>query len=505
MGRHQYPGPTLDPADFQSQDAWPKLRLLMVSTTGEHHAYFELDESLRPVEKDLPDSLSESVARIKENCEPALSTVLFMGGAGGSLRAGVTENPVRLTHSVRDALTRVTCGGAPVYVWPGGGITFMVDVTRMPENAFGYVPTPALVAPIEFTLKIRDYAALGGYMEHVRPLEFVMDIEGRRHVPAHPENPWPLAQPKATKSKPGSNESRFDEQGRINEVRSMKPRAQITFLPDRRRLHLHDGPIDVIVEAFGSRAEVDSAYRAAARRFVTVLDELCTELSLLRQPVQNDTRPIGIVARRMFHAVAPYCEQIFITPMAAVAGAVAEEILGAMTSAAKLSRAYVNNGGDIALHLAPGEQFLAGMVERLDRPSLFGSAMLHSSEPVRGIATSGWRGRSFSLGIADAVTVLADRAAMADAAATIIANAVDLPGHPNIIRAPACELAPDSDLDDRLVTQGVGELSAEEISKALDAGVCAANALLTRGLVRSAALHLCGYTRIVDTTPAMSS
>ncbi len=191
---------------FNPRYAWPRLRLLMVSTTGEHYAYFELDESLKPVEKDLPDSLRESVARIKENCEPALSTVLFMGGAGGSLRAGVTENPVRLTHSVRDALTRVTCGGAPVYVWPGGGITFMVDVTRMPDRAFGYVPTPALVAPIEFTLKIKDYADLGGYMEHVRPLEMIMDIEGRRHVPAHPENPWPLAQPKAPKSKPGLDE-----------------------------------------------------------------------------------------------------------------------------------------------------------------------------------------------------------------------------------------------------------------------------------------------------------
>ena len=109
--------------DFNPKIAWPKLRLLMVSTTGEHYAYYELDEGLRPVEKELPASLSESVARIRENCEPALCTVLFMGGAGGSLRAGVTENPVKLTHSVRDALTRVTCGGAPVYVWPGGGIT----------------------------------------------------------------------------------------------------------------------------------------------------------------------------------------------------------------------------------------------------------------------------------------------------------------------------------------------------------------------------------------------
>jgi len=178
---------------FNPKKAWPGLRLLMVSTTGEHYAYFELDGGLKPVEKDLPGALKESVARIKENCEPALCTVLFMGGAGGSLRAGVTENPVRLTHSVRDALTRVTCGGAQVYVWPGGGITFMVDVTRMPENAFGYVPTPALVAPIEFTLKLADYAALGGYVDHVRSLDSMMSDERRRHLSPHENNPWPLA------------------------------------------------------------------------------------------------------------------------------------------------------------------------------------------------------------------------------------------------------------------------------------------------------------------------
>jgi hypothetical protein len=182
-------------SDFNPKIAWPGLRLLMVSTTGEHYAYFELDENLRPREEQLPPALQQSVTRIKENCEPALCTVLFMGGAGGSLRAGVTENPVKLTHSVRDALTRVTCGGAPVYVWPGGGITLMVDVTRMPENAFGYVPTPALVAPIEFTLKLADYAALGGYMDHVRPLDSVAPEQGRRRVSAQPENPWPLEQP----------------------------------------------------------------------------------------------------------------------------------------------------------------------------------------------------------------------------------------------------------------------------------------------------------------------
>jgi 6-hydroxynicotinate reductase len=181
-------------AKFNPKKAWTGLRLLMVSTTGEHFAYFELDESLKPREKELPAKLRTSVARIKENCEPALCTVLFMGGAGGSLRAGVTENPVKLTHSVRHALTRVTCGGAPVYVWPGGGITFMADVTRMPQNAFGYVPTPALVAPIEFTLKLADYAALGGYIDNVRPLSSIAPENDKKpkRVQAHAGNPWPL-------------------------------------------------------------------------------------------------------------------------------------------------------------------------------------------------------------------------------------------------------------------------------------------------------------------------
>jgi ApbE superfamily uncharacterized protein (UPF0280 family) len=169
-----------------------------------------------------------------------------------------------------------------------------------------------------------------------------------------------------------------------------------------------------------------------------------------------------------------------------------------MTSAATLSRAYVNNGGDIALHLAPGEHFVVGMVERPERPSLFGTATLDSIQPVRGIATSGWRGRSFSLGIADAVTVLADDAALADAAATVIANAVDLPGHPNILRVPARSLAPDSDLGDQFVTQGVGELLPAEIESALDRGVVVARGLLADGLIRSAALHLLGETRIVS-------
>jgi hypothetical protein len=156
--------------DFDAKVATPGQSLLMVSTTGEQFAYYELDDELKPQKKDMPERLMKSVRLIEENCEPALCTVLFMGGAGGSLRAGVTENPVRLTRSVKDTLTRITCGGAPAYVWPGGGITIMSDVTLLPENAFGYVPTPALVAPIEFTMRREDYEALGGHMKHVMPL-----------------------------------------------------------------------------------------------------------------------------------------------------------------------------------------------------------------------------------------------------------------------------------------------------------------------------------------------
>jgi hypothetical protein len=194
----------VDPLDIVAgfdarKGARPGLRMLMVSTTGEQHAYYELDEALRPMQRDLPAALRESVERIKENCEPALCTVLFMGGAGGSLRAGVTENPVRLTRSVKDALTTVTAGGAPVYVWPGGGITFMVDVTLLPENCFGYVPTPAIVAPIEFTLRLSDYAALGGHMDHVRPLEEVRREQGKKQVgmPLRLGEDWPLHPPRA--------------------------------------------------------------------------------------------------------------------------------------------------------------------------------------------------------------------------------------------------------------------------------------------------------------------
>src|SRR5450631_160894 len=287
----------------------------------------------------------------------------------------------------------------------------------------------------------------------------------------------------------------------IGDEETMNHREQIRMLPDGRRLHLHDGPIDLIVEAFGRPGEIEATYQSAGSRFVTVLDELCSELSFLRRPCSPEAAwPHGAVARRMVAAVMPYATEYFITPMAAVAGAVAEEILAAMVSAANLSSAYVNDGGDIGLHLSPSERFVVGMVERPDRPSLLGTTTVHAADPVRGIATSGWRGRSFSLGIADAVTVLADRAAAADAAATIIANAIDLPGHPAIVRIAARELQPDSDLGERLVTQAVGHLTAREIDQALTAGSVTADRLLRIGLIRSAALSLQGETHIVGSS-----
>jgi ApbE superfamily uncharacterized protein (UPF0280 family) len=269
-------------------------------------------------------------------------------------------------------------------------------------------------------------------------------------------------------------------------------RAQFAILPDGRR-HFHDGPIDLILEAFGDGANV--AYEAAASRFATILDELCAELPRLRSA--QGPPPRGAVACRMTQAIAPFAATRFLTPMAAVAGAVAEEILAAMTDAAALDRAYVNNGGDIALHLDPDAAFTLGMVARPDRPSLFGKARIAGRDRVRGVATSGWRGRSFSLGIADAVTVLARTASQADAAATLIANAVDLPGHAAITRAPALARDPQSDLGERLVTLDVAPLSQAEIETALDGGEREARHWRGRGLIEAAALSLNGRIRLV--------
>lgn len=271
------------------------------------------------------------------------------------------------------------------------------------------------------------------------------------------------------------------------------------MLPDGRRLHLQDGPIDLVIGAEGRAADVRHAQQAATARFATILDELCAELELLRRPV--DLCPEGSVARRMWAATRPHARNGFITPMAAVAGSVAEDVLAAMTAAAPLTRAFVNNGGDIAIHLQPGQRYAIGLVDRPDRPSLFARAGICEDDRIGGIATSGWRGRSFSLGIADAVTVLAETASRADAAATVIANAVDLPHHPAITRVPATQLQPDSDLGVRPVTRAVGPLRPGEIAAALASGLACAVSLLKDGYIRACALHLAGETRILGHVP----
>jgi ApbE superfamily uncharacterized protein (UPF0280 family) len=280
----------------------------------------------------------------------------------------------------------------------------------------------------------------------------------------------------------------------------MKRLPQAALLPDGKRLHLQDGPIDLIVEAKGDDADVRAAYDAAARRFTGLLDELCEELGELRQAADPARCTLkSVVARRMHAAVAPFAGECFITPMAAVAGSVAEEILGSMLGVAQLTRAYVNNGGDIALHLCGDEAFTVGLMDRPDSYGLLRTMMIRTEDPIRGIATSGRHGRSFSLGIADAVTVLARTASQADAVATIIANAVDLPGHRAIVRCPANELQPDSDLGARLVTCEVGELTEHEIGDALETGANRARKLLAAGLIEGAALRLCGETFVVGT------
>jgi ApbE superfamily uncharacterized protein (UPF0280 family) len=268
---------------------------------------------------------------------------------------------------------------------------------------------------------------------------------------------------------------------------------EIVWLPDGRRLHMNHGPIDLIAEAFGAPAEVEAAYRQAAQRFQTILGELVEELAELRRPSTVQPRPfVGPTARRMEAASSCFAE-MFVTPMAAVAGSVADEMLAAMLAGRALDRAYVNDGGDIAIHLAPGHSMKAaiagtghGLSDRL---------LIRAEDRVRGIATSGWRGRSFSLGIADAVTVLAEGGASADVAATLIANAVDLPGHPAIRREHACAIQPDTDLGERLVTTDVGPLTDEEISEALERGLAVAEDYRRRGLIEASALFLAGQSR----------
>ena len=278
---------------------------------------------------------------------------------------------------------------------------------------------------------------------------------------------------------------------------------QGNLLTAGRRLHLHHGPIDLIVESFGVAAEVLVSYQQARERFQTVLAELVCELPLLRtQVTQLPKAPQGAMAQCMVAAV--WNHDGFVTPMAAVAGAVAEEILEALTAGRSLRRAYVNNGGDIAFYLAPGVALSLGIVGEIDNPAINATAAIQHTSPVRGIATSGWAGRSHSFGIADAVTVLAGDSATADVAATLIANDVDV-DHPAIECKPANEIDDDTDLGDRMVTVSVGELDGRSIRAALDLGVMAAETLRAAGRIEAAMLILRNQTRVVGDMPASAA
>jgi len=265
------------------------------------------------------------------------------------------------------------------------------------------------------------------------------------------------------------------------------------------RLHLQHGPIDLVIEAWGEPREVELAYEQASQHFEDILPSLVSELALLRAPLA-DPYPLarGPVARRMIAACWPH-RAVFVTPMAAVAGAVADEMLVALLAGRSLAKAYVNDGGDIALHLSDGHPLHAGIATDPQRPQLAADVLIDPASPVRGIATSGWRGRSQSLGIADAVTVLARTAAAADAAATLVANAVNVE-HSSVRRLPARDVKHDSDLGDRLVTVAVEPLPAMAVARALASGCAAAAAMLDAGLIEAAYLSLQGQTRVVAPT-----
>ena len=277
------------------------------------------------------------------------------------------------------------------------------------------------------------------------------------------------------------------------------------ILPDGR-LHLQEGPIDLVIGADGPLEAVRAAYAAASGDFDGLLAALVAELPLLRAPAGDMPAPVrGPIARRMVAAVHPH-RATFVTPMAAVAGAVADHVLAAMVAGSlALDRAWVNDGGDIAFHLTPDTRFELGLVPDLIAPALAGTATIGFDDPVRGAATSGRGGRSFSLGIADAVTVLAATAAAADAAATLIGNAVDLPGHPAVRRGPAGDEDPDSDLGDRPVVLAVGTLSGDEVAAALDRGLAEAERMRAAGLIHAAALALQGQWRVAGGSQAFAA
>ncbi len=257
--------------------------------------------------------------------------------------------------------------------------------------------------------------------------------------------------------------------------------AQAKFLNDGR-LHLHHGPIDLIITVDGS--DCDKAYNAAIARFENLLEELVEELPQLREACILGRVFEGAVARRMQKASQQFLPK-FITPMAGVAGSVSDEILEIIKQTGNYNKIHVNNGGDIAFHIGDGQTVKAAIASRIHAV-----LKVRACDNYRGIATSGWGGRSQSLGIGDNVTVIAENAAMADCGATLIANAIDLPDHPAIERKAAREVFPDSDLGDRLVTTGVGMLGSQDIAKALDNGVALAKQYVRQGLIGGALLML---------------
>jgi len=281
------------------------------------------------------------------------------------------------------------------------------------------------------------------------------------------------------------------------------PPPQRALLPDGR-LHLHDGPIDLVIGIEGIRPALLEAREAAWMALHGVLAGLAAELPALRAPLFGRIPAFNHpVAQRMAEAAWPH-RLHFVTPMIAVAGAVAEHVLRGIIAVPGISIAHVNNGGDIALHLSPTSILRVGLIEDPSRAEASGVAVVRGGDGVRGIATSGWRGRSFSRGIADAVTVLAQRAPEADAAASIIANAVDA-DHSAIRREPASALEPDSDLRDVLVTVAVGQLPADIVAQALDQGERCAEILVSRGLILGACLRLQGEVRLVGAAGALAA
>lgn len=274
--------------------------------------------------------------------------------------------------------------------------------------------------------------------------------------------------------------------------------VHVAWLPDGRRLHLRHGPIDLIIEVQGSKEVEQAAIAQVVSVFPKVLPELVRELDLLRKPINLTTAiPDGLVAQSMVKAAQRHASSYFVTPMIAVAGSVADYILQILTTDYQLMRAYVNNGGDIALFLSEGQVYDVAVCDRFNLSDHTSTLRLDAASEIRGIATSGWQGRSHSLGVADAVTVLASDAAGADAAATLIANAVDVPSSSRVSRVAASAIMPDSDLAETPVTVNVEQLSEAEVDLAINNGVSAASTMLQQGLIKGVLIALQGSTKVL--------